>query len=92
MKLVFKKDKDSQISVFQEIKKKEKDFSYVEMITDLIKTKKMENPDISDGFSDEEIKSIRSMVKLINETIDQKEDNTLEGDKAEVEEDDDWEL
>lgn len=69
MKLTFKKDKESQISVFQVVDEQEKEFSYVDMIKALIETKVMEEPEISDGFTDAEIKSIKSMVKFINEKI-----------------------
>ena len=74
MKLVFKKDKDSQISVFRDVDGKEIDFSYVDMIKSLIDSKKMEAPEISEGFSQAEIKSINSMVKHINEEISTTED------------------
>ena len=69
MKLVFKKDKESQITVYQNIDGNESVFSYVDMIKSLIKSKKMEPPDISEGFTEAEIKSINSMVTLINERI-----------------------
>ena len=41
MKLVFKKDEKSQISVFQSVDGKEIDFSYVEMIKTLINSKEL---------------------------------------------------
>ena len=69
MKLVFKKDEKSQISVFQKVADREQDFSYVDMIKALIESKEMEEPEISEGFTDAEIKSINSMVTLINEEI-----------------------
>lgn len=69
MKLIFKKDKDHQISVFQVIDGKEKEFSYVDMIKTLIESKKMDIPDISEGFTDAEIRSIGSMVQFINRQI-----------------------
>lgn len=69
MKLSFKKDKNSQISVSQIVGDHEYEFSYVEMIKTLVESKKMDAPDISDGFTDAEIKSINSMVKFINEEI-----------------------
>ena len=68
-KLVFKKDDESQISVFLNVDGSEKDFSYVDMIKALIKSKKMEDPVISEGFTDAEIKSIYSMVTCINKEI-----------------------
>lgn len=69
MKLAFKKDEESQISVFQIVDSQEQEFSYVDMIKALIETKKMEAPVISDGFTEAEIKSIESMVKFINKEI-----------------------
>lgn len=69
MKLLFKKDKDQQISVFQEVDGIQQDFSYIEMIKALIESKELKEPDISDGFSDAEIKSIKSMITYINKEI-----------------------
>lgn len=69
IKLIFKKDKDAQISVFQNVDNQEIDFSYVDMIKALIDSKKMDEPDISDEFTDAEIKSINSMVSFINKEI-----------------------
>ena len=69
MKLVFKKDEDSQISVFQVVSGNEQDFSYVDMIKALIESKEMEEPEISESFTDAETKSIKSMVTFINKEI-----------------------
>lgn len=69
MKIVFKKDDDSQISVFQNIDGQEKIFSYVDMIKSLIDSNEMEKPEISVGFTEPEIKSINSMVTCINDEI-----------------------
>ena len=69
MKLIFKKDDENEISVFQKVNSKEQDFSYVDMIKDLIKSKKMEDPEISKGFTEAEKKSINSMVTHINKGI-----------------------
>ena len=69
MKLVFKKDEDSQISVFQVVSGNEQDFSYVDMIKALIESKEMEEPEISESFTDDETKSIKSMVTFINKEI-----------------------
>ncbi len=71
MKLLFKKDENSEISVVQKIDNQETDFSYVDMIKTLIKSKVMEPPEISDGFTEEEKNSIKSMVKHINAAITQ---------------------
>jgi len=69
MKLVFKKDKEHQISVLQEVDGKQLDFDYVDMIKALIKSKKLDDPDISEGFTEAEINSIRSMVTRINKQL-----------------------
>ncbi len=69
MRLVFKKDKDHQISVFHEVDGNQQDFSYVDMIKALISSKKLDEPHISGAFTDAEITSIKSMVALINNEI-----------------------
>jgi len=70
MKLVFKKDdKEHQISVFHEIDGEQREFSYVDMIKALIKSRKLDEPEISEGFIEAEIKSIKSMVIRINKQI-----------------------
>ncbi len=74
MKLVFKKDKESQISVFQNVDGSEQDFSYLDMIKALIKSGKMEDPEILEGFTEAEIKSINSMVTYINKEISAKKE------------------
>ncbi|MCK4566579.1 MAG: hypothetical protein KAU48_04640, partial [Candidatus Thorarchaeota archaeon] len=63
MKLVFKKDEDRQISVFRNIDGQEQEFSYVDMIKELIKSRKMKEPEISEDFADTEVKSIQRMVE-----------------------------
>ncbi len=75
MKLVFKKDEESQISVFQIVNGVEQEFSYVDMIKALIESKKMEEPDISESFTDAEMKSINSMVTFINKEISEPEES-----------------
>jgi len=72
---MFKKDEDSQISVFQIVDGQEKDFSYVDMIKALIDSKGMGEPEISDGFTEAEIKSIKSMVTFINKEISATEES-----------------
>ncbi len=75
MKLIFKKDEESQISVVQDVDGTEQDFSYVDMIKALIESKKMEEPEISEGFTEAEITSIKGMVELINEEVEEKEED-----------------
>ncbi len=69
MKIIFKKDEESQISVFQLLDGQEKEFSYVDMIKYLIKSKKMESPEMPNTFTEAEVKSINSMVSYINREI-----------------------
>jgi hypothetical protein len=69
MKLIFKKDEKSLISVFQNVDGQEKDFSYVDMIKTLIVSKKLEEPEVLDNFSEAEINSINRMVTCINEAV-----------------------
>lgn len=69
MKLVFKKDEEHKISVFQKVDGKQLEFDYVDMIKALIKSRKLDDPDISAGFTKAEIKSIKSMVERINKQI-----------------------
>lgn len=69
MKLVFKKDEECQITVLQVVNGQERNFSYVDMIKALIESKKMDVPEIPDGFTEAEIKSINSMVTYINKEI-----------------------
>ena len=71
MKLIFKKDEESQISVVQNIDGTEQDFSYVDMIKALIESKKMEEPEISEGFTEAETTSIKRMVEFINKEIEE---------------------
>jgi hypothetical protein len=69
MKLVFKKNEDSHINVFQKVNGIDQDFSYVDMIKSLIESKGMEKPEILEGFTEAEVKSINSMVTFINKEI-----------------------
>ena len=70
MKLIFKKDEESQISVVQDINGQKQEFSYVDMIKALIESKEMEEPEISEGFTEAETTSIHRMVEFINKEID----------------------
>lgn len=69
MKLVFRKNDEEQISVFESVDGEERPFSYTEMINKLIKSREMETPETSGDFTDEEKKSIKSMVERINEVL-----------------------
>ena len=69
MKLVFRKDKARQISVFHEVDGEQREFSYIDMIKTLLKSRRLDEPDISEGFTEAEINSIRSMVTRINKQL-----------------------
>ena len=69
MKLTFRK-KDEEISVQCIEGDKETGFSYIDMIKSLIHDGKLDDPEIGEGFSEEETKSIRSMFALINKTVE----------------------
>lgn len=69
MKIRFKKDKNHEINVFQIVNEEEKEFDYIEMIKALIKHDKLEPPDLLEGFTEAEIKSINSMVNYINKEV-----------------------
>ena len=69
MRLIFKKDEKSQISVVQDVDGTEQDFSYVDMIKALIESRKMEEPEISEDFTVAETTSIKRMVDFINNEI-----------------------
>ena len=75
MKLIFKKDEESQISVVQDIDGTKQEFSYVDMIKALIESKKMEEPEILEGFTDAEVTSIKRMVEFINKEIEEKKED-----------------
>lgn len=82
MKLVFKKNEKAEISVFLNIDGHEHEFSYVDMIKDLLESKRMEEPDILDGFSDSEKASINRMVDFINKQIDETDEAKSKEDKC----------
>lgn len=69
MKLVFRKNEASEINVFRKVEDLEQPFSYVDMIKELIKSRKMEESEIAGSFTEAEKSSIRSMTTLINKNI-----------------------
>ncbi len=75
MKLVFKKDENQQIVVKNDFDGEQKDFSYVEMIKELIETRRLDDPVILDGFSEAETNSIKSMVTFINKEVSSIDDS-----------------
>lgn len=78
MKLVFNKDENQQIIVKNDSNGEQKDFSYVEMIKELIESRRLDDPVISEGFSDAEVSSIKSMVSFINKEVSSIDDGDIE--------------
>ncbi len=77
MKLVFNKDENQQIIVKNDFNGEQKDFSYIEMIKELIESRRLDDPVISEGFSDAEINSIKSMVSFINKEVSSIDDDNV---------------
>lgn len=71
MKICFKKNKENEVSVVQIEGEKEIEFKYVNMIKNLIKKDKLEEPATQGEFSDAEVESIRRMANLINQEVDE---------------------
>jgi hypothetical protein len=71
MKICFKKNKENEVSVVQIEDEKEIEFKYVNMIKNLIKKDKLEQPTTQGDFSDAEVESIHRMAKLINQEVDE---------------------
>ena len=71
MKIIFKKSKEDEISVSVKDGDKEKEFKYIDMIKSLIVSKKLNQPEIHGDFTESEVKSIKSMIKFINDEVDE---------------------
>ncbi len=71
MKICFKKNKENEVSVVQIEGEKEIEFKYVNMIKNLIKKDKLEEPTTQGEFSNAEVESIRRMANLINQEVDE---------------------
>lgn len=74
MKLIFRKNEEEEISVFMAQGSDERPFSYTHMVNALIKTHGMEAPEAVGDFTEEELKSINSMVERINLALNDDED------------------
>lgn len=66
MKLVFRKNDQEEITVFQSFDSDERNFSYTDMIKVLLKDGVLEAPTVEGDFTEEEKRSIASMVNDIN--------------------------
>ncbi|MBN1632425.1 MAG: hypothetical protein JW990_21920 [Thermoleophilia bacterium] len=71
MKLIFRKSDEEQISVWQSADGEEKKFSYSEMINTLIRSGELESPETIGDFTEDEKKSISSMVERINAVLNE---------------------
>lgn len=69
MKLIFSKNEKLEISVHKMSGDSRSEFSYIDMIKELITTQKLDNPELEGEFSEAEKGSIHSMVKHINDEV-----------------------
>jgi hypothetical protein len=69
MKLVFRKNEEEKTQVLQLVDGQERPFSYSEMVKTLINSEPLATPETSGDFTDEEKKSINSMVNEINQVM-----------------------
>ncbi len=74
MKICFKKSDENEVSVVQIVEGKEIEFKYVNMIKNLIKKDKLEEPITQGDFSGAEVESIHRMAELINQEVDEFEE------------------
>jgi hypothetical protein len=71
MKLVFRKNDQEEITIFQLSDGKEQIFVYTNMIKALIKDGKLEEPIVEGAFTEEEMRSIKKMVADINKETEE---------------------
>jgi hypothetical protein len=69
MKLVFCKNEELEISVHKKSGDSKIEFSYIDMIKELIKTQKLDTPELDGEFSEAEKGSISSMIEHINAEV-----------------------
>tara|TARA_R110002074_G_scaffold284837_1_gene456580 strand:+ start:311 stop:568 length:258 start_codon:yes stop_codon:yes gene_type:complete len=69
MKLYFSKDDQDEIVVKMSTSTIQEDFSYVEMIKNLLNNNEFDETEFSGDFSDDEKSRIESMLSSINESI-----------------------
>lgn len=71
MKLIFSKDDENNLSIQMATGTVVEEFSYVEMIKNLIKNNKFDDTQYDEKISIAEREKIESMLKEINESIEQ---------------------
>lgn len=73
MKLIFKKEENQNIQIQLVTGTSTIDFTYIEMIKDLIKNNEIETPIFEGDISEEEKDRLNAMLKKISESIIEKE-------------------
>ena len=74
MKLIFSKDNNNEISLQLQRGTTIEDFSYIEMVCQLLERNVFENPDFVGNFSDEERGKIQTMLDKINKIVEDNKD------------------
>ncbi|MCY4560974.1 MAG: hypothetical protein OXC03_01390 [Flavobacteriaceae bacterium] len=69
MKLYFSKDDQDEIVVKMSTSTVQEDFSYVEMIKNLLENKEFDDTEFTDDFTDDEKTRIETMLNSINASI-----------------------
>ncbi|MDY7395370.1 hypothetical protein UMM65_08965 [Aureibaculum sp. 2210JD6-5] len=69
MKLYFSKDDQDEIVVKMSTSTVQEDFSYVEMIKNLLENNEFDDTDFTDDFTDDEKTRIETMLNSINASI-----------------------
>lgn len=84
MRLVFKKDESLEISVSSLDDGSAVEFKYLDLIRNLIKVKKLDEPELIGDFSESEKLSIASMINHINGVVTDFYSECNEGDEGET--------
>lgn len=69
MRLVFKKDENLEISVSSMDDGSATEFKYIDLVRNLMKVKKLDDPELIGDFSESEKLSIASMINHINGVV-----------------------
>mgnify|MGYP003363173236 FL=1 len=70
MKLKFYKEKDNDYVKIITQDGNELEFDYIEMIRHIFNDKKIDEADIDDQYSEEEMNSIKTLISDISETVE----------------------
>lgn len=74
MKLIFSKDENNNLSIQMATGTIVDEFSYINMIKELIKNNKFDETEYSENITDKERETINSMLKEINDSIEENTD------------------